>query len=136
MIVFLGLIFLIIFIIVGINANSGLEKEYKKFTNERINETYSNKVSRQNQPNKVIVPDRVDSQESTRFSTQSDECKVYDNVNRYENVIVEKVGKSNTTNTKINNYKKYEEDPIKEYEDNPIKEGADGFFSRLFKKWL
>lgn len=129
MIVFLGLIFLIIFIIVGINANSGLEKEYKKFTNERINETYYNKVSRETQPNKVIVPDKVDSQESTRFSTQSDECKVYDSVNRYEKVIVEKVGKSNTTNTTTNiNYKKYEE--------GPIKEGADGFFSRLLKKWL
>lgn len=78
---------------------------------------------------KIIVPDEVDPDESTRVSTQKEECKVYEvrpNENIEKKVIGSKEREKDFVNTEI------ERIEDKENEEDPIKEN-NGFFSK-FKK--
>ena len=77
---------------------------------------------------KIIVPDIVDAKESTRTSTQNEECKVYE-VGPKQKIEKTVVG----TNKKDELFENTEIERVEDEEDdNPIKEN-NGIISKIFK---
>lgn len=78
---------------------------------------------------KIIVPDAVDPDESTRTSTQKEECKVYE-VGPKQKIEKTVVG----TNKKDELFENTEIERVEdEKDDNPIKEN-ESLVSKIFKK--
>lgn len=79
---------------------------------------------------KIIVPDRVDPEESTRKSTQKEECKVYE-VKPKQKIEKTVIG----TDKKDEVFENVEIERVEDEEDddNPIKEN-NGILSKIIKK--
>lgn len=77
---------------------------------------------------KIIVPDIVNTDESTRTSTQNEECKVYE-VGPKQKIEKTVVG----TNKKDELFENTEIERVEDKEDDPIKENK-GIVSKILKK--
>lgn len=78
---------------------------------------------------KIIVPDIVDPDESTRVSTQNEECKVYE-VRPAENIEKKVIGSKKREKDFVNTEIERVED---KEDDNPIKEN-EGLISKILNK--
>lgn len=78
---------------------------------------------------KIIVPDIVDASESTRVSTQKEECKVYE-VKPAENIEKTVIGSNKEEKDFVNTEIERVEDKEKEEDNNPIKE-YNGIISKI-----
>ena len=79
----------------------------------------------------IIVPDEVDSDESTRVSTQKEECKSFE-VRPDENIEKKVIGSKKREKDFVNTEIERVEDKEKEEEDNPINEN-ESFISKILK---
>ena len=125
--VMLVAITLVIFYVNSMKQQNISEKDVVEGLKKRIDELDNDNVDTDsNSTAKIIVPDAVDPDESTRVSTQNEECKVYE------------VGpKQKIEKTVIGSDKKekvFENTEIErvDHTDDPIKEN-EGFISKIIK---
>ena len=139
MMIVVGIMILVIGIIIAVYSVTMMKKqncaEYDavKDLKKRIDELDEDNVDVATGAKKatIIVPDIVDPDESTRVSTQKEECKVYEvrpNENIEKKVIGSKKREKDFVNTEIERV----EDKEKEEDDNPIKE-PEGLISKILK---
>ena len=139
MIVVCGLLVMIFALIVVIYCTSAMKSrnayEYDavKDLKKRIDELDEDNVTVEDgqKKAKIIVPDIVDPDESTRVSTQNEECKVYE-VRPDENIEKKVIGSKKREKDFVNTEIERIEDKEKE-DDDPIKEN-EGFISKILKK--
>lgn len=131
---FMGIIFFMVFVItviIPVITIMDAVNTYQNPTETKNVDSYLYRT-KSDKPEQIIVPDVVDPEESTRKSTQAEECKIYKNVKSRRNIIVENVGKQNKNYNQNSNdmkeltYSKYD------YEDDPIQK-EDGLLSKLFR---
>ena len=94
---FMGIIFFMVFVItviIPVITIMDAVNTYQNPTETKNVDSYLYRT-KSDKPEQIIVPDVVDPEESTRKSTQAEECKIYKNVKSRRNIIVENVGKQN-----------------------------------------
>lgn len=133
MIIVVGVILIIALCVISYYTYQMKEQNISEYNNvedlkRRIDELDDDNVETNSTGTaKIIVPDIVDSNESTRKSTQKEECKEY-TVGPKQKIEKTVIGEDSKTETFVNT----EIERVEDEEDDPIKEN-EGLISKILK---